>query len=159
MVLSVFCQSTTVPEDYSAHFQKKSAKFKWLIIADVSYYTYERVTHQSVFFQSFFTSVFHMQSVKEVHEISLLLNTCSMFLISYYSYLIAFHCQTHKSLPLLLPYLIWLATNLKRPFLDYLAVSPSFFSLSSSQCIPRLNCLLPHCHSSSIECTGLVSER
>lgn len=33
---------------------------------------------------------------------------------------------------LLLPYLIWLATNLKRPFLDYLAVSPSFFSLSSS---------------------------
>lgn len=51
------------------------------------YYTYERVTHQSVFFQSFFTSVFHMQSVKEVHEISLLLNTCSMFLISYYSWL------------------------------------------------------------------------
>lgn len=52
---------------------------------------------------------------------------------SHRSHLIAFHCQTHKSLSLRSSCISPSLENLKRPFPNYLSVSPSFFfSLSSS---------------------------
>lgn len=111
-----------------------------------------------------FSPTFHWQSAKEVYEISLLLDTCSDFLLFHFTliwlpfivglikvYLPAPSCISSSFL-----------RNLKKT-IPQLSVCLSFIFfppyLPPSQYIPQLNCLVPHCHSPSIDCTGLVSER